>query len=481
VILGIALFEVFHDVQYLSIVWIYNRRRVERQASLAGRFTRFLFRPSGRMIGLYLGLIFAYGALGLVDDDAGFDALQRIAIGFLAFSALLHFYYDGFIWKVRERSTREGLGLQAPGAAATARRRVPGWLSHAAMWLLFVVPVGLSAYGEARGGAGTAERRMNLVAIAPGSPEAQYEAGLAQAKGDPAAAAEHFTAALRLKPDHVKAMYELGNLARLRGDYAAARKHYSSALKVQPDNADARNNLASVLVVQRRPDEARAEWETALRYQPRHAAAHNNLGNLLAALGELDAAIGHYRQAIESDPGFHEAYENLAVRLAANNQIDEAIETYRAAAGIEPRWAEPQLRLAMALYQAGRGQEALDAFAEAETRAPQGAAVGGLPQAMQAWILATHPDAAVRDPERAVRKGRQAIQASEQANLKEAYDACAAACAAAGDFDEAVRLQGLAIDLAREDDQESRIAMRERLRLYRQKRAYIDPVMSGGP
>jgi tetratricopeptide (TPR) repeat protein len=481
VILGIALFEVFHDVQYLSIVWVYNRRRVERQAGAAGRFTRFLFRPSGRMIGLYLGLIFAYGALGLVDDDDQFDALQRIAIGFLAFSALLHFYYDGFIWKVRERSTREGLGLQSTATASPARRPVPGWLSHAAMWLLFVVPVGLSAYGEAKGGAGAAERRMNLVAIAPGSPDAQYEAGLAQSKSDPDAAAKHFSAALRLNPGHVKAMYELGNLARLRGDYAAAREHYLSALEQRPDNADARNNLASVLVLQRRPDEARAQLETALRYEPRHAAAHNNLGNLLAALGESAEAINHYRLAIDSDPSFREAYENLASRLTASNQMDQAIAVYRVAAQIEPRWAEPQLQLAMALYQARRGQEALAAFAEAEARAAQGQAVGGLPQAMQAWILATHPDAAVRDPQRAVHMGRQAIQASVPANLKEAYDACAAACAAAGDFAEAVRLEGVAIDLSPSDDQESRAAMHERLELYQRERAYIDPHLRGEP
>src|SRR6266568_6690414 len=36
ILVGIALFEVFHDVQYLSIVWIYNRARVERDKSIRG-------------------------------------------------------------------------------------------------------------------------------------------------------------------------------------------------------------------------------------------------------------------------------------------------------------------------------------------------------------------------------------------------------------------------------------------------------------
>ena len=63
ILAGIALFEVFHDVQYLSLVWIYNRNRVEKDSSIGG-FMRFVFRRSGSLVGLYVGLVFAYGSLG---------------------------------------------------------------------------------------------------------------------------------------------------------------------------------------------------------------------------------------------------------------------------------------------------------------------------------------------------------------------------------------------------------------------------------
>lgn len=59
ILVGVALFEVFHDVQYLSIVWIYNRTRVERDESIRG-FMRFVFRRSGALIGVYVGLVMAY-------------------------------------------------------------------------------------------------------------------------------------------------------------------------------------------------------------------------------------------------------------------------------------------------------------------------------------------------------------------------------------------------------------------------------------
>ena len=53
-LVGIALFEIFHDVQYLTIVWIFNLNRADRNPSV-GRFTRFLFRRSWGLAGLYVG------------------------------------------------------------------------------------------------------------------------------------------------------------------------------------------------------------------------------------------------------------------------------------------------------------------------------------------------------------------------------------------------------------------------------------------
>src|SRR5207302_6309909 len=110
ILVGIALFEVFHDVQYLSLVWIYNRNRVEKDSSIGG-FMRFLFRRSGSLVGLYVGLIFAYGALGYFKSSIGIETVKRMLTGVVTASALLHFYYDGFIWKVREKSTRQSLGI----------------------------------------------------------------------------------------------------------------------------------------------------------------------------------------------------------------------------------------------------------------------------------------------------------------------------------------------------------------------------------
>src|SRR5881296_3090740 len=141
VLVGIALFEVFHDVQYLSLVWIYNRKRVESDRSIDG-FMRFVFRRSGALVGVYIGLIFAYGALGYYKSSIGIDVVKRVLTGVVSASALLHFYYDGFIWKVRESSTRQSLGLTGGTAEILPRGIFHGWLLHGAKWAAaFVLPL----------------------------------------------------------------------------------------------------------------------------------------------------------------------------------------------------------------------------------------------------------------------------------------------------------------------------------------------------
>lgn len=108
VILGVALFDICHDVQYLAIVWLYNCGRVKSNPQ-SGRFMSYLFRRG--MVLLYLGLIAAYGAIGLIPAFVEDGRLSALLTGFLGTSTLLHYYYDGFIWKVREKSTQTGLGL----------------------------------------------------------------------------------------------------------------------------------------------------------------------------------------------------------------------------------------------------------------------------------------------------------------------------------------------------------------------------------
>src|ERR1700747_2579407 len=218
VLVGIALFEVFHDVQYLSLVWIYNRKRVESDSSIGG-FMRFVFRRSGALVGVYVGLIFAYGAPGYYKSSIGIDVVKRILTGVVTASALLHFYYDGFIWKVREKSTRQSLGIAGGTTDVSLGGFLPGWALHGAKWVaVFVIPLGMLWFAELHSARGKLDRLASIPADLPTSGRAHvnYATELQEA-GRTDEAAKEFFEAIRLNPGSAKAHVNLGSLLAARG------------------------------------------------------------------------------------------------------------------------------------------------------------------------------------------------------------------------------------------------------------------------
>src|SRR4051795_1046056 len=203
ILVGIALFEVFHDVQYLSLVWIYNRNRVEKDQNIGG-FMRFVFRRSGSLVGLYLGLIFAYGSLAYFNSHLQIETIKRILTGVVTASALLHFYYDGFIWKVRESSTRQSLGLSGGTAEVSPRGIFQGWLLHGLKWATaFVVPLGALWLWQVRSSVPELQRTAWVAQDVPSGARQHYEYGqLLQQDGQLDAAAKEYKVALGFDPKH---------------------------------------------------------------------------------------------------------------------------------------------------------------------------------------------------------------------------------------------------------------------------------------
>lgn len=95
----------------------------------------------------------------------------------------------------------------------------------------------------------------------------------------------------------------------------------------------------------------------------------------------------------------------------------------------------------------------------------------------KSWLLATCPDAEIRNGKLAVEHGRKACELSGWA-FPEYVDTLAAACAEAGDFEEAVRWQQKAIDEAAPQYQQQ---FAERLALYQSGQPYREGVPSADP
>lgn len=314
ILVGIALFEVFHDVQYLAIVWIYNRTRVERDKSIGG-FMRFVFRRSGALIGVYVGLVLAYGAIGLTQSAVTAEWIRHGLIGIVTASALLHFYYDGFIWKVRETQTRTMLGIESAGAAALASPRFwPAWARHTLRWTALVIPFGALCAVQLVGRvAPPIERTAKVAEVLPQDAQAQLDYGKAlHEAGRVEEAIGRYEFAISKKPTLAAAEFYLGLAWSDLGNVDLAREHYERSLLLDPKDGKCESNLAGILASNGLRAEARRRYEHSLAVNPDLQIAHKELADILCGEGEYDSAIAHYKEALRIQPDFKEAQQNLS-------------------------------------------------------------------------------------------------------------------------------------------------------------------------
>lgn len=108
---GFAVIGIVHVTQYLAIVWRYNRNLARRDGRARPGFFRTLHARGGwAMAVLYVGGCFAYGAaVTTVHQNRWFMGVM-LAVGFT--STLMHYYYDGFIWKLRHAQNRANLAME---------------------------------------------------------------------------------------------------------------------------------------------------------------------------------------------------------------------------------------------------------------------------------------------------------------------------------------------------------------------------------
>jgi tetratricopeptide (TPR) repeat protein len=232
---------------------------------------------------------------------------------------------------------------------------------------------------------------------------------------------------------------------RAQGQLDLAADTYRRALQADPKSAEAHNGLGVILVAQGRPDEGVAEYEQALALDDSLAIAHYNLANVYRARGRLQETVTQLERAVQLQPDFFEAQVNLGIGLGLVGRLDEALACHRRVVEMKPDFAPGHLHLANALFNQGKLDEAMASFERTLELDPNSAV------AMQqlAWILSTHPDAARRNPARAVTLAERANEITSARDFR-TVDTLAVAYATAGRYAEAIRTGEQALALAKQ-------------------------------
>ena len=204
------------------------------------------------------------------------------------------------------------------------------------------------------------------IRLYPNEVEALGNLGYAlAAKGQAAEAITYYQAALRENPGHAPTHNNLGNTLSSLGRLDEAIAQYQLALQFEPEYAEAHNNLGIALAQKGRFDEAAIQFRAASHFKPSYAIAHNGLANVMTLRGQYPEAVPEYQEALRLDPAYAEAHNGLGYALAKTGRFDQAVGHYQEALRLNPDYVAAHYNLACALAQLGRRPEAIAQLKEA--------------------------------------------------------------------------------------------------------------------
>jgi len=253
---------------------------------------------------------------------------------------------------------------------------------------------------------------------------------------------------------------------------------WEHALAVSPDSSRLHHLVATLLSSHNQHDNALTHYRRALQINPDSAETICDYGYTLEQLGKVDQAVAHYRRALELAPDYFYGHYNLAQVLAQQEKYDDAIEHFQRALRARPNWHRIDYHLGNIYF----NRQSFDLAVTHWTKV-----VGAWTKVVQsnpddhetlnnlAWLLATCPDASIRDPAAAVNFAQRSCELTNYerpANLH----TLAIAYAAAGRLDQAIATAQRATALATDGEPSERIRqIQDRLQLLRTGPPYRQP------
>ena len=289
---------------------------------------------------------------------------------------------------------------------------------------------------------------VKLVKLIPDSAAVWYNLGLCRSHlGEHREAIVAYQNALRIAPNHTDAMVNLG-LSQKEQQPEAAMQSARAALKLQPQHPRALNLLGTLYADADELDQAQATFQQALEVAPGNVDARQNLANALLQSGDAKVALEIIRPLLNANASKRARLLHGQILLELK-KYGEAAQVARALREEFNRDAEVLL-LQMSVYEVARdyfavldiARELLDARYAAEIDAARvwnsmGSAyfqLDGVARATECY-----KEAVARDPEHAEYQNNLGLAYSAHGRKDEAEECYRNALARRADYAEAYR------------------------------------------
>jgi tetratricopeptide (TPR) repeat protein len=276
--------------------------------------------------------------------------------------------------------------------------------------------------------------------------------------GKPDDALKSFDEATKLAPKSAGPFQNRGEIYREKGDFDKAIQEFTKVIDLQPGDLLPLVHRAEAYLHAGKLDEALADVDAVLEEQ-QIVAAHRLRGEILAQLNRLDDAIAEMEQLTKAVPNQPELKIQLALYYLINKQPHQAISEYDDILLLDSENFLALRNRADAYLNVGKHKEAIADFEKALKIEPEDTSILN----NLAWVLATSPEAELRDGKRAVELATKACEVTDY-KAPHILSTLAAAFAESGNFDTAVEWSQKAVDLndpqadPENEDQEAQLA-----------------------
>ena len=317
VILGYAITALAHDVQYFAIVWIYNNGVLKRSKRAGKRFFRFLFNDGRlRIVGFYLLLILGYGGIEATARATQNFIVYDIVKVIIATSAFLHYYYDGFIWKLRKPEISRNF---VEGHRLKGETQTPQWTSKFSDWafrmrhrfngssyffetskqvIYFGIPILFLAWTDETYSFSDVSAKKYLSEMAPTVAKTHDDLGIAyNRQGDIQASIRSHEEAIRADSNYAIAYTHLGIAYSRLGDHSRAIMYHETAIQIDPDLPQAHYNLGAEYLRGKKLGQATGALLKAVELDEEYVLAHKVLAQVYLRKGDAKKANYHDSRA----------------------------------------------------------------------------------------------------------------------------------------------------------------------------------------